>query len=496
MEAYKKNIDHDAQYATLKAKEALGLLATGNMVEISSSHENMTGFVVDIIRDVNLTHEQILAMMENDTLLGAFKEVIRYDETEWNIDDDQGDLAILLGKIYEHYSNDTLSHAADLPASTIIDIRAVGPKPVGAMARIDVLGKYSSLRSELSDVAIAAGNRFSNPGVLHDLLGDLRNEVSSMLQKCDTDLREGCSTEIEHTNKVSRIGAFAEVLSTMNDALRDDSIDLQTYVEIFPTLSKHKRLHANLRKLAFALTFQKRLPLQNMFTELPDEPNINAVEQIEYFLNDEVIGNVFSEAFEQKYLENKFKRICKTGPIAKSTHNKAGNTSYVRKVQFIPTKNPLLEFSGYIGDTCYTPQGELIAKLHPNVTAVIMKQINQGTQEERFVGSCLLIDTTDEAGKPCVVIRALNPTENLINKLSVSDFYDHFAAYVKSAASEKSARVGIVIDNRSGGAATNRPLLFNHLKKLRDEDKLKKMSVNRQDSTINGFDISDKVYEV
>lgn len=496
METYKKSIDHEAGYVVPKVVEALGLLATVNTAEVG--RESMTGFVADVIRDVDLNHEQILAMMENDILLNAFKGVIRYDETEWNIDNDsnQDDLAILLGKIYEHYNNDASVHATDLPTSSVIDIKAVGPKPVGAMARIDVLEKYSSLRSELSDVAIAAGNRFSNPGVLHDILGDLRNEVSNMLQEYDVDLREGYLTEIEQINKVSRINSFAEAIRTMNDALEDDSISLHTYIEVFPILSRHKRLHSHLRKLAFALTFQKRLPLQNMFTELPDEPNINAIEQIKYFLDDEVVGNVFNGAFDQKYLEYKFKRICKTGPIAKSIHSKTGNTDHVRKIQFIPTKNPLLEFSGYIGDTCYTPQTELIAKLHPNVTAVIMKQINQSTQEERFVGSCLLIDTTDEAGRPCIVIRALNPTENLINKLSVIDFYDHFTTYVKSAVSEKSARVGIVIDNRSGGAATNRPLLFNYLKKLRDEDELKKMSVNRQDTTINGFDISDKVYEV
>jgi hypothetical protein len=94
------------------------------------------------------------------------------------------------------------------------------------------------------------------------------------------------------------------------------------------------------------------------------------------------------------------------------------------------------------------------------------------------------------------VIRALNPIENIINKLSVSDFYNQFVAYVKSITEEEYAKVGIVIDDRAGGAATNRPLLFNYLKYLRDNGALRPLAVNEKDTTINGFDISDKVFQI
>ncbi len=250
------------------------------------------------------------------------------------------------------------------------------------------------------------------------------------------------------------------------------------------------------RKLAFALTFQRRLPLQSMYTKLPEQPNINAIEQIDYFVNEEVVGNIFDDAFEQDYIAQRFKRMCKTGPIEKGIHEKAATVGGTRKMQFIPTKGVLRELAAYIGDSCYTPQEELLAEKHPNVTAVIMKQINRGSGEERFVGSSLLIDTTDTNGNRVVVIRALNPIENIINKLSVSDFYDQFTSYIKSAVGDDCTGVGIVIDNRAGGAATNRPLLFNYLKRLRDDGTLESMEVSKNDTVLNGFDISDKVYRV
>ena len=156
----------------------------------------------------------------------------------------------------------------------------------------------------------------------------------------------------------------------------------------------------------------------------------------------------------------------------------------------------LRELAAYIGDSCYTLQGKLLSEEHPNVTAIIMKQINRGTGEERFVGSSLLIDTTDVNGDRVAVIRALNPIENIINKLSVSDFYNQFTSYIKTVTQGYYSKVGIVIDNRAGGAATNRPMLFNYLKRLRDDGTLKLMPISKEDTVINGFDISDKVYEV
>ena len=70
---------------------------------------------------------------------------------------------------------------------------------------------------------------------------------------------------------------------------------------------------------------------------------------------------------------------------------------------------------------------------------------------------------------------------------------EKFADY---AVGDDCTGVGIVIDNRAGGAATNRPLLFNYLKSLRDDDILEPMEVSKSDTILNGFDISDKVYRV
>lgn len=453
----------------------------------------------DILGHVDVNAEQISLILQSDIHLEAFKEIVRYNDTEWDVDRPSDELVVLLRRILNQPGSSSI-YPNTIVESDVIEIRATDTRLTDSMERVDVIEKYGLFRQELNDVASTAGNRFSNPAVLEDIAIALNEDVEVILQKCTVDMLEPeLLGSIECINKQTLVGQLETVHETINSRLASGNIDIDTYAEIFPILSRHKKLHANLRKLAFALTFQRRLPLQSMFTKLPEQPNINAIEQIDYFINEEVVGNIFKDVFTQDHVAQKFKRMCKTGPISMDMHKDKESSimESTRKIQFIPTRGALREFAAYIGDSCYTLQGKLMSEEHPNVTAIIMKQINRGTGEERFVGSSLLIDTTDVSGDRVAVIRALNPIENIINKLSVSDFYNQFINYIKAATQGDFSKVGIVIDNRAGGAATNRPLLFNYLKRLRDDGILRPMTmIGKEDTVINGFDISDKVYEV
>lgn len=480
-----------------KFTDAIAVSGMANGID-RKRHDKDAGaeLMLRIVDSADVSAEQILMILRSDEHLAAFKDIIRYNDTEWDVNRPSDELVVLLRHISSYQENDTLP-VADMTASEIKDVRATSAEPTGTMERADVVEKYDLFRQELNSVASTAGNRFSNPAVLSDILAELKVKIESMLHQCEMDISTPVDlNEVEHMNKQKLSERLGAALAMIDDHLLSSTLDVVSYAELFPVLSRHKKLYTDLRKLAFALTFQRRLPLQNMFTKLPEQPTINAVEQIDYFINEEVVGNVFKDAFEQGHIAQKFRRMCKTGPIEKEMHNQAITTGNSRKIQFIPTKGALRELAAYIGDSCYTLEGELMAEKHPNVTAIIMKQINRGNGEERFVGSSLLIDTTDTNGDKVAVIRALNPIENIINKLSVSDFYNQFVAYVKSITEEEYAKVGIVIDNRAGGAATNRPLLFNYLKYLRDNGALRPLAVNKKDTTINGFDISDKVFQI
>lgn len=130
--------------------------------------------------------------------------------------------------------------------------------------------------------------------------------------------------------------------------------------------------------------------------------------------------------------------------------------------RFIPTKGLLLEFSGHIADACWASRYRSVAREFPNFSAVIMAQ-NRGTKHERLAGAALLIETDDQAGNPLLVIRVINPIENIINSLSVEDFLDKFISYAQKVAKNIKRKLAIVIDGHCGGSGTNRPVLFDLL---------------------------------
>ena len=389
-------------YLSETEERLAGNIATAGILNQISARKlewcAISGFSSDILGCVDVNAEQISLILQSDIHLEAFKKIVRYNDTEWDVGRPSDELIVLLRRILNQPESSSI-YPNTITESDVIEIRATDTRLTDSMERVDVIEKYGLFRQELNDVASTAGNRFSNPAVLEDIAIALNEDVEVILQKCTVDMLEPeLLGGIEYANKQALVGQLEAVSETINSRLASGNIDIDTYAEIFPILSKHKKLHANLRKLAFALTFQHRLPLQGMFTKLPEQPNINAIEQIDYFINEEVVGNIFKDVFTQDHVAQKFKRMCKTGPISMDMHKESSIGESARKIQFIPTRGTLRELAAYIGDSCYTLQGKLLSEEHPNVTAIIMKQINRGTGEERFVGSSLLIDTTDVNG--------------------------------------------------------------------------------------------------
>ena len=276
----------------------------------------ISDFSSDVLRRVDVNAEQISLILQSDIHLEEFKEIVRYNDTEWDVDRPSDELIILLRRILNQPESSSI-YPDTIAESDVIEIRATDTRPTDSMERVDVIEKYGLFRQELNDVASASGNRFSNPAVLADIATALNEDVEAILQKCTVDMFEPeLLGSIECINKQTLVEQLEKVRETINSRLVSGNIDIDAYAEIFPILSRHKKLHANLRKLAFALTFQRRLPLQSMFTKLPEQPNINAIEQIDYFVNEEVVGNIFKDVFIQDHVAQKFKRMCKTGPIS------------------------------------------------------------------------------------------------------------------------------------------------------------------------------------
>lgn len=90
---------------------------------------------------------------------------------------------------------------------------------------------------------------------------------------------------------------------------------------------------------------------------------------------------------------------------------------------------------------------------------------------------------------PLLVIRGLNPQENVINSLDVKDFFAQVVAYLKPIAEKQGRKLAIVIDGASGCAATNRPVLFKHLEEQKSTLKPVILKPNKN-TDFNGYNIT------
>jgi len=260
-------------------------------------------------------------------------------------------------------------------------------------------------------------------------------------------------------------------------------------------LSKFQEFYPLLRKIAYFVT------LKNSQTETVKMKSLTEQSEIQEKNIEELLG--FDDAvqesfkiFKNKYSNDEFRKITSTKAITdeqerirkfKLEQSEVRTTAF----EFIPTRGILMEFSGQIAGACWASKYDSIAKEFPNFTSIIMVQ-NPGTKFERLAGAYFLIETTSQDGTPLLVIRGLNPIENVINSMDVADFFEKTVSHAKGIANKMGRKLAIVIDNHRGGAATNRGAVYNHLAELAPN--LEKIILNTEDTTFNNYNISTNTY--
>lgn len=196
--------------------------------------------------------------------------------------------------------------------------------------------------------------------------------------------------------------------------------------------------------------------------------------------------------FTDKQAKNAFEKLTSTVALQEEL-SRAQNqgTKGTKSFEFIPTRGLLMEFSGHIADACWAEKSN-IGEEFPIFSSVTFAQ-NKGAKFERLAGASLLIEAKSKKGDNLLIIRGLNPLQNIINGLSTEDFYKKFIEYLKPIAEKMERKLAIVIDDHSGGSSTNRPVLFNYLKGL----ELKKVVLDTNPNTeFNGYDITHDCFLV
>ncbi len=227
-----------------------------------------------------------------------------------------------------------------------------------------------------------------------------------------------------------------------------------------------------------------------------EEPKIDdistALDFVDHITNQEVLKKYFSETEAAK----KFNSLLNVSALQEEISRLQNQDSKgLTKMQFVPGRNLLTEFSGHIADACWASKYDSIIERFPNFTSLMMVLNPDNPQTRRLAGAAFLIEAEAIDGSKLLIIRGLNPQENVINSLKVSDFYKQITDYLKEIAGSMGARLAIVIDAHSGGSASNRPVLYNHLSGL--TDRLQKIRPARdEDTAFNGYHIQSNVYLV
>ncbi len=393
----------------------------------------------------------------------------------------------------------------------------------------DFLNRYRSLTKTILKAANDC-NPLSMPlsKRIEDLSSEKDSLVGFLIAKLDEEPSEGLLEKAQKVAKrqgVEESVALANMIEIRNTQLRE-SIEVLKHMSLrsladvqgnFVTLAKYKELHPLLLETIFTFALMQRehrgevgnpddngLSTDAMRLLGGHTPTLDSVTWTLNFIDHIVNKEIMAKYFTDKRAADALRRIASTVVLEKQlpkmieTNNvakiiEANNVAKI-SMQFLPTRGALLEFSGQIGDACWANKYRCIAEQFPNITAVVMIE-KPDSMYEKLAGSTMLIETIAADGEPLLVIRGLNPIENVINKLQVEDFYNTFTTWANEQAVKMGRKLAVVIDGHSGGSATNRPVLFQYLSSKRQD--LKKVSLaSRNDTTFNAYDITDKVYLV
>lgn len=178
-------------YLSETEERLAGNIATAGILNQISARKlewcAISGFSSDILGCVDVNAEQISLILQSDIHLEAFKKIVRYNDTEWDVGRPSDELIVLLRRILNQPESSSI-YPNTITESDVIEIRATDTRLTDSMERVDVIEKYGLFRQELNDVASTAGNRFSNPAVLEDIAIALNEDVEVILQKCTVDI--------------------------------------------------------------------------------------------------------------------------------------------------------------------------------------------------------------------------------------------------------------------------------------------------------------------
>jgi hypothetical protein len=159
-----------------------------------------------------------------------------------------------------------------------------------------------------------------------------------------------------------------------------------------------------------------------------------------------------------------------------------------RALTFFPSKGLQRAFTGDLGDACTSGRGrELAEGKYQNVISYSII-LDKGTKREQFGGSFLIIEATTDDSRKALILRANNPSQNLLSSVDGTTLIESIIEEARKLAKRRGAvMVGIPLDNASA-SCSNRPDVANYYSQ--HFSKNEKIGLKKtDDTTFNGYDI-------
>ena len=446
--------------------------------------ERFVEFKKEIISE-DFDPEVLFQENNNSLYLPYFQSYIRFQEAGWGARDDKSFKNIIINYI-NHKNNGEIKelNLNFRPSSELL------------IAKSDIVGRENHQFNEhffnrfsvlVGSIKIAK-NLYQEKFPLSKMLEEIEEKRLKLIEK----LREKFNNM---TNPRAKDGVSQKINSLESIKIRD----LKDFQNNFSILAGNNEFNELLRQVVFLMSFSRNKQSLNFDLDNInlDKPKLSDMSWVLDFIDHITNQETMSKYFTNKKSKKMFDEIISAQAISDEMslfQDVGGQSRNVSKIQLIPTRGILTEFSGHIADACWASKYSSILKEFPNFTSVIIRQ-NPETKYERLAGAFMLIETESKNEEPLLVIRGFNPIENLINSLSVKDFYNKVIGYVKSLAEKENRKVAIVIDDHTGGSASNRPILFKYLSEL--SKTLEPGDLNSEhDTTFNKYNIIRNTYLV
>jgi len=459
--------------------DVLGIQSTG-VEALQELRAKLQDFVSRVLSTEGPNAQEVL---NSKILKDYLKNVTQFNVSEWGSHEEDSFNNIL--KTFNSLTPEQRKLNEAYVPSEYIDVKKLDrSKDAEIKPSEQSVGRYEYFKENLQK----ALSLLENDEALMPIIESIKEKTTRLKQEL-----ESKKTSLENERAKANIQKTLDKLSSIDI---NESIDWQ---EMFSLLSSFKKEFRDELVTTIFWWSLKLNPDKVQETQEQTQKEDVSMKDISWMLNfvdhttnQETLKQYFSDSKSAKDFNNLLSVRALQEELARIQNQK---TKGEQTMQFVPGRNLLTELSGHIADACWASKYDSIVKQFPNFTSLSMVLNPDNQKTRRLVGSAFLIEAKSKTSEDLLIIRGLNPVENVINTLQTEDYFNKITDYLKDIATSMNRKLAIVIDDHSGGSSTNRPVLFEYLKNK--SKSMKKVPLaSDKDTNFNGYNIVNEVYLV